>query len=425
MDPQSPLMFFVFLTFLLTWIGGMQFAAYRMLRDWTDSAFDEVQRDIWRKRILQVMAGGTLLFLIRFLTPRLGLHDSSFIQALIINTGGLYFAIVFLLFIISVFYFLYRGSKYLYSLMKPSVSAPEANNPPERKSYDPGRREFIKKMGIVGLGAPVVLSTGLSAATHHNYQFNKHRLYVKDLPSGLEGLRIVQLSDIHSGIYMNKKQIQEIFELANSQDPHLTLLTGDMIDNHVSEIPNFRDAVNDLKAEYGVFGSPGNHDHYASIDAVMDSLADRKIKMLRNDSANLNINGERLSIIGVDDAGTGSLNFANLDESFRNSDPEAFRIMLSHRPHLFDDARSKSVALTLAGHTHGGQVAFNIAGFELYPIDLFHEYSRGLYTKNDRHLYVNTGVGLVGAPIRLVRPEIAVITLTGNPELAKSWSEDA
>lgn len=202
----------------------------------------------------------------------------------------------------------------------------------------------------------------------------------------------------------------------------MTVITGDLIDNHVNEIPNIRDSVNMLKTDFGVFGVPGNHDHYADIGAgaLMDALADRNITMLQNSNTNMTINGERFSIIGVDDNGNGDMDFMDMDAALHNSDPDAFRLMLTHRPHVFDRNQQSGIDLTLAGHTHGGQIAINLPGIEFYPIDYFQKYSRGLYTLDNRHLYVNTGVGLVAAPIRLVRPEITLLTLTSDKTKAKT-----
>jgi predicted MPP superfamily phosphohydrolase len=92
---------------------------------------------------------------------------------------------------------------------------------------------------------------------------------------------------------------------------------------------------------------------------------------------------------------------------------------------MFDTAIKHDIDLTLSGHTHGGQIGFEFAGVELYPIDLFQKYSRGHYQMNDKQLYVNVGVGLVGAPIRLVRPEITLLTLTSNPNKVMHTIMDA
>lgn len=417
------LLFIVFFSTLITVFGGMQYLVYRAFRQWAAYVSKgEEQFQKLRKGALWFIVLGNALFIPRFFIPQFGLQDIGAVQVLIINPGGIYFAIIFLLFVgVSLWYSgkaLVRFWEYASEYWKAKNESPQTIEGP----YDSSRRDFIKKAGLVAFSAPALISTGAALRTHHDYQINEVGLFYPNLPSGLESLKIAHISDIHSGMYMNRRQIREIFELTNSLDPNMTVITGDLIDNHVHEIPNIRDSINMLKSDFGVFGVPGNHDHYADIGAgaLIDAMSDRNITMLQNSNTNLTINGERLSIIGVDDNGNGDMNFMDMDAALRNADPEAFRIMLTHRPHVFDLNQQDDIHLTLAGHTHGGQIALNLPGIEFYPIDYFQKYSRGLYTINNRHLYVNTGVGLVAVPIRLVRPEITLLTLTSDEKKAKT-----
>ncbi len=416
------LLFAVFFATLITVFGGMQYLVYRAYKQWyAYVSKSEEQFQTYRKIGLGFIILGNTLFIPRFFIPQFGLQDVAAVQWFIINPGGIYFAIIFLLFLgVSVWYAT-RVLIKLWERLSVRWKSEEDKQQVHEVAYDPSRRDFIKKAGLVAFSAPALISTGAAIRTHHNYQISEVGLWYENLPSGLEGLKIAHISDIHSGMYMNRRQIQEIFELTNSLDPNMTIITGDIVDNHVNEIPNVRDSINMLKTDYGVFGVPGNHDHYADIGAgaLMDALSDRKITMLQNSSSNLTINGEKLSIIGVDDNGNGDMDFMDLDASLRNANPDAFRMMLTHRPHVFDTNADANLHLTLAGHTHGGQVAIDLPGIEFYPIDFFQKYSRGLYTDGYRHLYVNTGVGLVAAPIRLVRPEITLLTLTSDKTQAE------
>ncbi|AXI99411.1 putative phosphohydrolase, MPP superfamily [Cyclonatronum proteinivorum] len=440
--------FFVFYTMMLVVFGGMQYVVFQLYKRWFTYSFETERAQKTCLRIgYGVLFVGNLLFWPRFVIAYTYLHDSAFLQKFMVYPGGLYFAIIFLLFVFSTLIYAGRGIQHVMNYFKFAFGKTKPGNSSEQAQMAAGqspelqpepvpvpvsenvtspeptgisRRSFIRTAGAAAFGAPLLLTTGLSAATHRNYVISKNTLYFPNLPTGLEGLRLVHISDIHSGIFMNKRQIQEIYEIINSLNPNLVAITGDLVDTHITEIPNIRDTISMLKTDYGVFGCPGNHDHYASADALMDALADKPVSMLQNAHRELRINGEKLTMIGIDDAGEVGRDFADIEKAVRGSDPESFRILLSHRPHMFDDARAKDISLTLAGHTHGGQIGFNIAGLELYPIDWFHPYSRGHYTKEDRHLYVNVGVGLVGAPIRLVRPEITELTFTSNPALAGS-----
>jgi|GEM_PF-1090078 len=441
-------LFLVFYTLMILVFGGMQYVVYQTFTKWYTFSFTSpATRSRLKKVAIGVLIAGNFLFFPRFAITYTTWHELLFIQQFMINPGGIYFAFIFVLFVFSALYTLIRNISTFTSFARrflkreqassggPQISAANKVDSPSSSpsnlqtssSYSGStssglysRRQFIRTAGTVAFGAPLLLTTGLSAATHRNYVISRQTLLYPNLPSGLEGLKIAHISDIHSGIYMNPSQIQEIFEIVNSLDPNLTVITGDMVDTHESEIPGIRDTVDMLKTDYGVFGCPGNHDHYASINGLMSALSDKPVTLLRNQTRNFVINGEPISLLGIDDAGEAGRNFDDLDLAIAGANPDAFKILLSHRPHKFDDAIKHDINLTLSGHTHGGQIGFDFGPFELYPIDLFQKYSRGHYQKGEHQLYVNVGVGLVGAPIRLVRPEITEITLTSRPELKRS-----
>ena len=133
--------------------------------------------------------------------------------------------------------------------------------------------------------------------------------------------------------------------------------------------------------------------------------------MLNNSHSQIAIDGDKISVIGIDDAGRGQSNFADWKKALEGIDAESFTIALTHRPDEWDQSRSSGIDLTLAGHTHGGQVGFKLGPVNLNPVYLIHKYAMGLYSQDNTHLYVNVGVGMVGVPIRLVRPEITMFTL--------------
>jgi len=428
------LLFLTFLTVLTSSFLGMQFLVYSMYRVWIRSAFNYENQQRLLTAIYIFLAIGNSLFFARFFIAFSDWHELSWVQNLIVKPGGIFFAIIFLLFMCSVLYYLFAFSKKIYKrVLSPKEGNIEEsvysnrNNTIESQKEEAlqSRREFLRQTGTVVFTAPLILTTGLSFATHRNYQIVHKTLLYPNLPSGLEGLKIAHISDIHSGIFMNRTQISEIFELINAQHSNLVVITGDLIDTHPSEIPAIQQTIDMLKSDYGVYACPGNHDHYASIDLLTDALNETKAQFLKNDAKNLKINGESISILGIDDAGSGNRDFSDLEVSLKKSDVDSFKILLSHRPDMFDTAIKHDIDLTLSGHTHGGQIGFEFAGVELYPIDLFQKYSRGHYQMNDKQLYVNVGVGLVGAPIRLVRPEITLLTLTSNPNKVMHTIMDA
>jgi hypothetical protein len=205
--------------------------------------------------------------------------------------------------------------------------------------------------------------------------------------------------------------MEEIFEIVNSLQADLIVLTGDFVDSNDHEIEPLAKALPLLKAEYGVLGCLGNHDHFATAERVATAIEQSGVVLLNNAHYSFSICSEKLSFVGVDDAGRGTRYFARLDEAVKGLEPESFKIMLTHQPRFFPQARRAGMDLTLAGHTHGGQVGIEYAGINLNPVYLVHEYARGLYEEEGKTLYVNVGVGMVGVPIRLVAPEITLITL--------------
>lgn len=420
------LLFLTFISVLTSTFLGMQYLVYSMYRAWVRNAFNLQNQKKLITAVHVFLAFGNSLFFARFFIAFSDWHELAWIQNFIVKPGGIFFAIIFLLFLCSVLFHLWRILK---SLLKKyankrklnvsnSLSTQETESLPLSRAEESQqtRREFLRQAGTVVFTAPLILTTGLSIATHRNYQIVQKTLLYPQLPSGLEGLRIAHISDIHSGIFMNRNQIAEIFELINRQHPNLVMITGDLVDTHPSEIPAIQDTIDLLKSDYGVFTCPGNHDHYASIEGLTQALESTKANFLKNDAKNLIINGEPFSVLGIDDAGLGNRDFSDLGKALSKSTNESFKLLLSHRPDMFDKAINHGIDLTLSGHTHGGQIGFEFAGVELYPIDLFQKYSRGHYQYGDKQLYVNVGVGLVGAPIRLVRPEITIFTLTSNPK---------
>ncbi|PIO48804.1 MAG: hypothetical protein CMR00_02750 [[Chlorobium] sp. 445] len=281
------------------------------------------------------------------------------------------------------------------------------------ESFQRSRREFLKKVAPLTLGfaAPSVI-TGYSIINNRtDFIVNQMTLRFPNLPSALRGLKIAQVSDIHSGPYMTQRQMEEIAEAVNAFHPDLVALTGDFIASQKEEIEPFVKGFRGLKSTFGTFACAGNHDEWVGIDFFTEAMAAHKEILLRNETRVLTISGEKLNVIGIDFARS---NPALLEHALKSANPEGFNLLLCHYPDYFTTAKAAGIDLMLAGHTHGGQISLDAAGLEFYPIDLFYKYPRGLYEEGKeggQKLYVNLGVGFSATPIRTVSPEIAVITL--------------
>lgn len=282
-------------------------------------------------------------------------------------------------------------------------------------SNGPGSEAVVETAGALCVGAPlVVIGYGLTK-TARDYQVQKVEVPIPKLPSGLDGFTIAHISDIHSGIYMPEKEMREIREIMDSLHPHLVAMTGDFVDSLASEIAPVARVFSRSRTEYGIFGCMGNHDRFDNYPVLSSTMNEAGITMLDNTNRTLRINGEDFHILGVEDSPRYN-SLARIDHALEGVDPDDFKVLLAHRPSFFDKAVDANVQLQLSGHTHGGQVAVNWRGKPYSMTNLFEKHIKGLYRSNDSFLYVNPGVGMVFAPVRIgVRPEITLITLRQEP----------
>jgi predicted MPP superfamily phosphohydrolase len=234
---------------------------------------------------------------------------------------------------------------------------------------------------------------------------------IKDLPDPLVGLKIVQLSDIHVGIFMPEHRVREYAGIVNRLEPDLVLLTGDYVSSSDANAAPFVRAASHLRAKHGVFGCVGNHDLFTlSVPLLTSGFSKYGMKLLHNEQVWLNINGTRLNLIGVEFLNRAASRF---DQAIRGLALDGPSILLSHHPNTFPQAASRAIDLTLSGHTHGGQMKVELLGLDLSPARLITPYAAGLFEIGDSKLYVNRGLGTTGPPIRFsAPPEITLITLT-------------
>lgn len=231
-------------------------------------------------------------------------------------------------------------------------------------------------------------------------------LRLASLPKALDGLSIVQLSDLHIGPLLKGAWLEKVVERVNALDADLIALTGDYVDGHVAEISAEVAPLAKLKAEYGVFGVSGNHEYYWNMREWEKALAGLGVHMLENDHKTLVINGETLVIAGVPDiaAWRFGLPGPDIQKTFAGA-PEAVRILLSHQPKSAREYENQA-QLILSGHTHGGAMFF------LRPLlARFNAgFVKGMYELEKSHLYVSPGTGIwngfscrIGNPAEITR----------------------
>ncbi len=225
---------------------------------------------------------------------------------------------------------------------------------------------------------------------------------------GLDGLRIAFVSDVHAGSFLDESDLCRIFERVAESKPDLVLFGGDMINTRERELLLFRRPLELLRPRLGMFAVPGNHDHFWGPDIGLWTafLQDLGVVVLLNRGHRITHDGASLWLCGVDDLTEGKPDLALALAGRRDGEPA---ILLSHHPDFFFEAAAVDVDLTLAGHTHGGQI--RIRG----KAPLHHSrfgYEQGWFRENDCQLYVGRGVGVTVLPIRIdAPPEIPLFTL--------------
>ncbi|HTP12664.1 MAG TPA: metallophosphoesterase [Bacteroidota bacterium] len=407
---------FIFLGVILLIFGLMQYYEYRTIRRWIRAAFEPDRGGKIRRTLFVILAICNGLLIGQLMLRGNTAYESPLLQFTVVFPAGIFFAVVVLGFLLTflkdvVRLVLFWTRRVVRLIGHRAKQGSPTVDPHAGAEISEGRRRFLRLSGTAAAGFTLATPLVSAMASPRDYRISRVSLSFPNLPSGLNGLTITQISDVHSGIYMTESHMMEIVELANSLHGNIVALTGDHVDNSDAQIPSVQRAMKELKSDYGVFGCLGNHDHFATAEKVSAALQQVNVTMLDNAHRTLAINGGKISFVGVDDAGRGLSNFARLDDALRGLDPETFKILLSHRPEFFPRAKEAGMDLTLAGHTHGGQVGIEFWGVNLNPAYLVTKYVRGLFNEEGRQMYVNVGVGMVAVPIRIVRPEITLFTL--------------
>ncbi len=273
------------------------------------------------------------------------------------------------------------------------------------------RRKFLKGISA-SLALPPLLSSIYGVAMQSfNFDINKKRIKFNSIPDELKGLKIVQLSDIHAGIYLKKKNIMEAVEITNNLEPDLVVLTGDFVSNSEKYIYMCIESLSFLKPRLGIYSCIGNHDNWVNRSLVIEGLKSAGMNIMIEENQKLEYNGCEFYIAGTEDMWYEHKK-PDLNKALKNIPQDSFKILLSHQPELFDEAEMRNVNLTLSGHYHGGQIAVSLFGMNLSLGTFATSYISGLFMKNNSYLYVNNGIGFTGPPFRMnVPPEITMITL--------------
>ncbi len=272
---------------------------------------------------------------------------------------------------------------------------------------DAGRREVLQSAVVA---APAVV-LGYGAVIERRWlRPVEVNVAVPGLPKDLDGVRIAQLSDIHMSSFLSPEDLAAAVDMANEFRPHLSVVTGDLITRDGDPLDECLKGLGRLRAEAGVYGCMGNHEIYANCeDYVAREAARRGVRFLRGEGETLRFGKARLRLAGVD---YQKMHGVYLPGGERLQEAGAYQVLLSHNPDVFDRAAAQGWDLTLAGHTHGGQVTVEYLNQHLNFARFFTPYVYGHYKKEKSQLYVTRGIGTVGVPVRLgAAPEVALIRL--------------
>ncbi|NJM52686.1 MAG: metallophosphoesterase [Blastocatellia bacterium] len=235
------------------------------------------------------------------------------------------------------------------------------------------------------------------------------RINLKRLPKKLDGLKIVQLSDLHHSPFTNINHIEKAVQVANDLEPDLFILTGDYVSHEPEYIEPVAEVLGELRSEFGTFACLGNHDHWTDADLVTKSFRQNGIAMLINEGFRFTACGESFWLCGVDDYMLGK---TDIRAALRGSLPNEMKLLLAHNPAILSRAAYANVDLMLSGHTHGGQVKLREPRERILFPNRKRRLRSGLHHRKNTQIYITRGIGTVVLPVRYqCPPEISVLEL--------------
>ena len=291
------------------------------------------------------------------------------------------------------------------------------------------RSAFLSWLGIAA-GTTLFGTLIAGFRNQYHYEVRRIKLNYPNLPAAFKGLKIVQISDVHSGSFMDVKAVQHGVDMVMQEQADLILFTGDLVNNEATEMDDYKEVFNKLKAPLGVFSTLGNHDYgdyvqwpikgvskLQNLENLKQVHADIGWRLLMNEHVALEKNGEKIALLGIENwSAKGRFpKHGKMNEAHKDTEDYTFKILMSHDPSHWDAQvrpQYPSVDLTLSGHTHGMQFGVELPGFKWSPVQYMYPQWGGLYEQGNQKLYVNRGFGFLGYPGRVgILPEITVIEL--------------
>ena len=293
------------------------------------------------------------------------------------------------------------------------------------------RSVFLKRTALV-LGGLSVLGFSYGISNRYKYRVRKIKLKLAGLPDAFKGVKIVQISDIHTGSFDDHGAVAHGIQRVMDQQADIIFFTGDLVNNHADEVDEkYQQMYSTLKAPMGVYSTLGNHDYgdyvqWPTPQAKIDNLDKLKAmhaamgwKLMMNEHVILERGNDKIALIGIENwsAKANFPKYGDMRKAYAGLKEKnvPVKILLSHDPshwHAQVVPEYGDVQLTLSGHTHGMQFGIDTKWYKWSPVQYMYKEWAGLYTQGDQNLYVNRGFGFLGYPGRLgVLPEITVFEL--------------
>ena len=293
------------------------------------------------------------------------------------------------------------------------------------------RSKFLQYMGFISGG--LVLGTMFTGMFKWVYQFNlvKEKIRIPHLPKSFEGLKIVQISDMHLGSWTSEKPLEQAVEMINATNPDIILFTGDLVNYATKEAFRFEDTLKKLQAKMGIYAILGNHDYgdyvkWPSAKAKEQNMTELynffnrlDWKLMNNENHIFENGSDKLALLGVENWGANPRfpRLGDIEKAMLGAEDADVRILMTHDPTHWEKViipNDYKIDLSLSGHTHGFQFGIEIKGVKWSPAQWMYKHWAGLYQdeQSGRYLYVNRGLGVIGYPGRIgILPEITLIEL--------------
>ena len=292
------------------------------------------------------------------------------------------------------------------------------------------RSAFITRTAMMAATVPMLTTSYGIITGAYDYRVRRLKVKLPHLPNAFHGLRIGQLSDIHSGSLWNKTAVKGGITMLHREKPDIIFFTGDLVNNTTDEINDYINIFNKVKAPLGVYTTLGNHDYgdYVSwpsprakqknLQAMYAAHQQLGWHLLCNDHKIITQGSDQLAVLGVENWGTGWFTkYGQLDLAYRGTEDAPVKLLLSHDPSHWDAQvrpNYPDIDITFAGHTHGFQLGIELGTLKWSPLQHLSPYKQwaGLYQTGAQYLYVNRGYGHIGYPGRIgIWPEITLIEL--------------